>query len=365
MGGGGPIMNITEKEVVDIIGDVVRHYMDWQDSERESTIKSGSTVYSVDHLNAINNLSSQISNLWKEMTSIKAKLESSSSLTPTFPSKNKGRGTSSNSTLLSTSNKMPSVCLFCDICGSYEHDSSKYHHAFSDGCDDFSSNENEHVNYVSYNNNGSRFDNQRGQGNKNYHNQRNFDNYNQGSGCRNQGNQGFRVTYNNQGYSGQNQGQGYGQHNQGYDNHNQSYGQNINRGNWNNQNRENFQNNAQRGPPPAFAPKTQGQGDDSHAQPSFSSSSNLEEIIEYQTKILITYMTVSDKKFDEMMTHSKMLETQITQLGNTLKVSASSTSLPSQRIEPKKPVYSITTRSGKVFEESVSRKTQEVERVSD
>ncbi|XP_021751641.1 uncharacterized protein LOC110717297 [Chenopodium quinoa] len=76
-------------------------------------------------------------------------------------------------------------------------------------------------------------------------------------------------------------------------------------------------------------------------------------------------MTVSDKKFNEMKTHSEMLETQITQLANTLKESASPTSLPSQGIEPKKPVYSITTRSGKVLEESVSGKSKEVEKVSD
>ncbi|XP_021741781.1 uncharacterized protein LOC110707993 [Chenopodium quinoa] len=191
-GAGGPIMNKTEEEVVDIIEDVVRHYMYWQDGERESTSKSGSMVYSFDHLNAINNLSSQISNLWKEMTSIKAKLESASSLAPILPSQNKGRGTSSNSSPLSTSNNMPSGCLFCDICGSYEHDSCNCPHAFSDGYDDFDSNESDHVNYVSNNNNGSRFDNKRGQGNRNYHNQGNFDNYNQGSGYRNRGNQGFR-----------------------------------------------------------------------------------------------------------------------------------------------------------------------------
>ncbi|XP_021775707.1 N66 matrix protein-like [Chenopodium quinoa] len=164
------------------------------------------------------------------MTSIKAKLENASSLTPTLPSQNKVEGTSSNSTPLSTSNNMPSGCLFYDICGSYEHDSSNCPHAFSDGCDDFDDNVNEHVNYVSNNNNGSRFDNQRSQGNRNYHNQGNFDNYNKGSGYRNQGNQGFRGNYSNQGYSGQNQGQGYGNHNQGYGNHNQSYGQNQNSG---------------------------------------------------------------------------------------------------------------------------------------
>ncbi|XP_021734304.1 uncharacterized protein LOC110701027 [Chenopodium quinoa] len=52
-------MNRTEEEVVDIIEDVVKYFRDWQDVERE-------TVYSVNHLNVINNLSSQMANLGKE-----------------------------------------------------------------------------------------------------------------------------------------------------------------------------------------------------------------------------------------------------------------------------------------------------------
>lgn len=55
-GARGPIMNKTEEAIVNIIEDVVRHYMDWQDGEQETTSKSGSMVYSVDYLNAINNL---------------------------------------------------------------------------------------------------------------------------------------------------------------------------------------------------------------------------------------------------------------------------------------------------------------------
>ncbi|XP_021717007.1 uncharacterized protein LOC110684877 [Chenopodium quinoa] len=130
--------------------------MDWQYGEREPTSKSSSSVYSVDHLNAINNLSSQISNLGKEMSSIKAKLESASSQAPILPSKFKGRGTSFNSNPLSSSNNMSSGCLSCDVCGSYDHDASNCPHAFPDGCYDLDSNENEHVNYVSNNNNGPR-----------------------------------------------------------------------------------------------------------------------------------------------------------------------------------------------------------------
>ncbi|XP_021714904.1 uncharacterized protein LOC110682873 [Chenopodium quinoa] len=70
-------------------------------------------------------------------------------------------------------------------------------------------------------------------------------------------------------------------------------------------------------------------------------------------------MAVSDKKFNEIMTHTKMLEIQITQLENTLKDCASPSSLPSQGVDPKKPVYSITTRSGRVLEERISRDCEE------
>ncbi|XP_021721515.1 uncharacterized protein LOC110689092 [Chenopodium quinoa] len=72
-------------------------------------------------------------------------------------------------------------------------------------------------------------------------------------------------------------------------------------------------------------------------------------------------MAVGDKKFNEMMTHNKMLETQITQLANTLKDYASPYSLPSQGVEPKKPVYFVTTRSGRVLNEGVSRFIEEDE----
>ncbi|XP_021722851.1 uncharacterized protein LOC110690332 [Chenopodium quinoa] len=76
-------------------------------------------------------------------------------------------------------------------------------------------------------------------------------------------------------------------------------------------------------------------------------------------------MSVSDKKFNEMMTHNKMLETQITQLATTLKDCARPSSLPSQGVDPKKPVYSITTRSGKVLEERISRNNEKEEKKSD
>ncbi|XP_021760296.1 uncharacterized protein LOC110725135 [Chenopodium quinoa] len=76
-------------------------------------------------------------------------------------------------------------------------------------------------------------------------------------------------------------------------------------------------------------------------------------------------MSVSDKNFNEMMTHNNILETQITQLSNTLKDCASPSSLPSQGVDPKKPVYSITTNSGKVLKERVSRNSEEDEKKSD
>ncbi|XP_021737703.1 syntaxin-7A-like [Chenopodium quinoa] len=195
---------------------------------------------------------------------------------------------------------MPSGCLFCDSCGSYDHDSSMCSKTFVDGCDDVETNECEHVNFVSNANVGQRFDGPKNFGNRNSHPQGGFDNYNNG-GYRNQGNKGFRGNYNNQGYSNQNPSHG----------------------------------------------------------------KNLEEIIDNKTKIINTYMAVSDKKFNEMMTHNKMLKTQITQLANTLKDCASPSSLPSQGVEPKKPMYSITTRSGRVLNEGVFRSIEEDEERSD
>ncbi|XP_021747448.1 uncharacterized protein LOC110713298 [Chenopodium quinoa] len=55
------------------------------------------------------------------------------------------------------------------------------------------------------------------------------------------------------------------------------------------------------------------------------------------------------------------------QEANTLKesVNTSPSSLHSQEVEPKKPVYSITTKSGKVLDERVSRESEEDERMSD
>ncbi|XP_021721514.1 N66 matrix protein-like [Chenopodium quinoa] len=172
---------------------------------------------------------------------------------------------------------MPSGCLFCDSCGSYDHDSSMCSQAFVDGCDDVENNECEHVNFVSNANGGQRFDGPKNFGNRNSHPQGGFDSYNN-EGYRNQGNQGFRGNYNNQGYSNQNSSHGYGNQgqSQGFGNHYHNGGNSQGRGNGNNnQSRGNFQNNNQRGPPPDFAPKPQANGENSYSQPS-SFKSNLE-----------------------------------------------------------------------------------------
>ncbi|XP_021736994.1 uncharacterized protein LOC110703498 [Chenopodium quinoa] len=273
----------------------------------------------------------------KEVTSIKAKLESVSTNSLSFTSQSKGRGTFSNSSP-STSNNMPSGCLFCDSCGSYDHDSSMCSQTFVDGCDDVEINECEHVNFVSNVNGGQRFDGPKNFSNRNSHPQGGFDNYNNG-GYRNQGNQGFRGNYNNQGYSNQNPSHGYGNQSksQGFGNHYYNGGNNQGRGNWNNnQNRGSFQNNNQREPPPGLAPKPQGNGENSYSQTS-SFKTNLEEMIDNQTKIINTYMADC----------------------------ASSSSLPSQGVEPKKLVCSITTRSGRVLNEGASRSIEEDEERSD
>ncbi|XP_021730599.1 uncharacterized protein LOC110697542 [Chenopodium quinoa] len=70
------------------------------------------------------------------MTTIKAKLESETSNEQGHPSHIKGRVTSCNSTPPSTSNNMPNGCLFCHICGSYDHDASTCSNGFENLDDD-------------------------------------------------------------------------------------------------------------------------------------------------------------------------------------------------------------------------------------
>ncbi|XP_021734366.1 uncharacterized protein LOC110701078 [Chenopodium quinoa] len=84
-----------------------------------------------------------------------------------------------------------------------------------------------------------------------------------------------------------------------------------------------------------------------------------------QAKNLDDYISSSDKMFHGLLNHEKMLENHIVQLANPLKYCASPSSLPSQEIDPKEPVCSITTRSGKFLEESVPRKSKEGEEGSD
>ncbi|XP_021761362.1 uncharacterized protein LOC110726202 [Chenopodium quinoa] len=84
-----------------------------------------------------------------------------------------------------------------------------------------------------------------------------------------------------------------------------------------------------------------------------------------QAKKLDDYISSSDKMFHGLLTHGKMLENHIVELANPLKDCASPSSLPSQEIDPKEPVCSITTASGKVLEESVPRKSKEGEEGSD
>ncbi|XP_021745346.1 uncharacterized protein LOC110711274 [Chenopodium quinoa] len=72
-------------------------------------------------------------------------------------------------------------------------------------------------------------------------------------------------------------------------------------------------------------------------------------------------MAVSDKKFNKMITHNKMLENQISQLASALKDQESPSYLPSQGLDPMKPVNAIVTRSGKVLEEIFPRRSDNKE----
>ncbi|XP_021745344.1 uncharacterized protein LOC110711273 [Chenopodium quinoa] len=122
-GAGGPIMNKTEEEVVDVIDDVVMNYMDWHDVERESTSTSGS----IDQSNVVNNLSTLVSELVKE-----------------------------NDYNVSNCPNVP--------------------------CDRYDGYENVHVNCVDNNDFGPRFNARKNVRNRNYHNHGSYDNYNQNSG---------------------------------------------------------------------------------------------------------------------------------------------------------------------------------------
>ena len=70
-------------------------------------------------------------------------------------------------------------------------------------------------------------------------------------------------------------------------------------------------------------------------------------------------MSSSDKKFNDMMAHSKMLENQISQLANVLKEHASPSSLPSQGLDPKRPINAIVTRSGRILENVEPKKSRQ------
>ncbi|XP_021718852.1 uncharacterized protein LOC110686542 [Chenopodium quinoa] len=72
-------------------------------------------------------------------------------------------------------------------------------------------------------------------------------------------------------------------------------------------------------------------------------------------------MAVSHKKFNEVMTHNKMLENPIYQLANALKENVIPSSLPSQGLDPKRPMNAIVTRTGKVLEESFPKNNRTTE----
>ncbi|XP_021730841.1 uncharacterized protein DDB_G0280315-like [Chenopodium quinoa] len=177
-------------------------------------------------------------------------------------------------------------------------------------CNEYVGSENEHVNLVANNNVGSRFDAQKKFGNRNYHNQMNYDNYNQNGCYRNHGIQGNCGSYNNHSYNGQSHGQGYGNYNQGYGNHNHDSGQNKCRG-----------------------------------------------VIENQAKLLDIYMTLSNEKFNDMLTCHKGLENQISQLANEFKEFTNLSSLTSQSLDLKSPMNAIVTRSGRVLKSEISKKS--------
>ncbi|XP_021736997.1 uncharacterized protein LOC110703502 [Chenopodium quinoa] len=119
-GAGGPIMSKREDEVESIIEDVVRNYEDWYEGEREATSSKG-TVQSIEQTNAITNLSNQMAKMAKQME----ELMKSSTQNTSSPSTKRGHGMNPSTSSPSNYNAMPPGCMFCDICGNYDHNSEQ------------------------------------------------------------------------------------------------------------------------------------------------------------------------------------------------------------------------------------------------
>ena len=77
--------------------------------------------------------------------------------------------------------------------------------------------------------------------------------------------------------------------------------------------------------------------------------------------MLNTHITLSNEKINDMMTYSKGLENQISQLASMLKEFANLSSLTSQGLDPKSSMNAIVTRSGRILESGVSKKSDSKE----
>ena len=212
-GAGGPIMNKREDEVENIIEEVVRNYEDWYEGDREISSSKGQ-VHSIEQASAITNLTSQVTRMATQMEQL-MKLQSQSS----SPSTKGGQGmstTPSPSSSSSSYNTMPPGVLFCDYCGTYDHDVQHCVYA-CEVTQSPSLDENVNVNDVED-------VNVLNMGMRNMGPRPNF-------------NQGWSWNQQGGGYDNQNQGRNYP--NQGFSNHNQPpnpnrYGnQNANLGNQN------------------------------------------------------------------------------------------------------------------------------------
>ncbi|XP_021734388.1 uncharacterized protein LOC110701101 [Chenopodium quinoa] len=68
-------------------------------------------------------------------------------------------------------------------------------------------------------------------------------------------------------------------------------------------------------------------------------------------------MTLSNEKFNDMLTCHKGLESQISQLANEFKEFTNLSSLTSQSLDLKSPMNAIVTRSGRVLKSEISKKS--------
>ena len=91
----------------------------------------------------------------------------------------------------------------------------------------------------------------------------------------------------------------------------------------------------------------------------------MEEVFEKQANLLESYMVVNDEKFNDMLIQNKELGNRLSQLASDFKEFKNSSSLfTSLSLDSKNPMDAIVTRSGRVLESEVPKKSDARESTS-